>query len=336
MTHYVSSSKLPGVGAASLKDGKMTSLLVSGLRKNDLPKLIQKEDQFHLGSCTKAMTATLVAKLIEEGYFRWDSILPELLPDLALHADYQNTTIEMLLTHRSGLRRDSENFSNDWLFKYLHHSKSSPTEDRQFFSQTLLELPATISPGQFNYSNGGYIVLGHLMEKVTGQSWENLMQEKIFDQLGMSSCGQGPTNPRQIWGHFFQNEIYYPLHADNPVAFGPAARIHCSLNDWSKFLQQHIDGFNGQNGIVNAQSFKKLHTTYPNGNYTYGGWYLQERTWAGGITLSHNGSNTMNFANVWLVPKKDIILMSVTNAGGKYAAAFTEEAMIQMIKEIDN
>jgi CubicO group peptidase (beta-lactamase class C family) len=333
MNHFTSSG-LPGVGALMVQEKSIKEMMVSGYRKNDLKNLIQPNDPFHLGSCSKAMTATLAAVLVEEGLLQWNQTLSELLPHLEVHADYKNVTLDMLLAHRSGLRRDSENLEGDWLFHYLKASNDSPENDRQYFTQTLLKLPPTVTPGQFNYSNGGYIVAGHIMEKLTGKSWETLMTEKIFVPLGMSSCGFGPTSPAGVWAHYKSSNHYFPTHSDNPVAFGPAARIHCSLPDWAKFVQTHVDGFNGEKSIISASSFKKLHTQYPGGSYTYGGWTRLERTWADGPIFNHNGSNSANFSLVWFAPKKRAIFMSVTNAGGDMAETYTKEAINQMIKNI--
>ncbi|HXH73648.1 MAG TPA: hypothetical protein VNJ08_01690 [Bacteriovoracaceae bacterium] len=83
---------------------------------------------------------------------------------------------------------------------------------------------------------------------------------------------------------------------------------------------------------------KKLHTPYPASDvsYTYGGWGLEYRNWAGGPVLTHNGSNTVNYAVTWVAPKKGLILMSATNYGGVGASDATNEAIDQMIIRVKN
>ena len=146
----------------------------------------------------------------------------------------------------------------------------------------------------------------------------------------MNSCGTGPT-----WGHYRNSRKVYSLFADNPPAYSPASGIHCSLEDWGKFLTQHLRGFKGEDGIVNAESFKKLHTVSANDghNYTYGGWGKVYLNWAGGLVLTHNGSNTLNYAEVWIAPNKDSIFMVATNIAGSEANNATYEILAEMINQ---
>jgi D-alanyl-D-alanine carboxypeptidase len=167
----------------------------------------------------------------------------------------------------------------------------------------------------------GYVILGAIVEKISGKSYEDVVQERLFSKLGMNSCGFGAAGdpltspPDEPWGHEFKNGVLVSvaptLQADNPPGYNSAARVHCSLSDWGKFLQMHVDGFNGKAGLVSVMTFKKLHTVHPGGNYTYGGWQLDDRN---GPALHHEGSNTMNVAQVWMAPLKNKIFMSATNA----------------------
>ena len=81
------------------------------------------------------------------------------------------------------------------------------------------------------------------------------------------------------------------------------------MADWAKFLQMHIDGLNGKSTkMLKAESFNKLHESYPGQEYTYGAWIRAERSW-GGTVYNHTGSNNYNFVNVWLAPQKDLIVL---------------------------
>lgn len=76
----------------------------------------------------------------------------------------------------------------------------------------------------------------------------------------------------------------------------------------------HIDGFNHETTpILNYKGFEKMHQSYPNHFYTYGGWIRTERLWAYGAAFAIMGSNTLNFANVWFAPKRKLGFISVTN-----------------------
>lgn len=318
--------QLPGWGKIALKDGTIQELHVEGVRKYGDPMSILPDDKFHLGSCSKAMTATLAAVLVEEGKLQWHTTMSELLPDFNLHPSYQSMSFDTLLVHRAGLSRTKDH----WLFGVIQSPSYTSTSAREFMARTILELPPETSPGAvYQYSNSHYIIAGYILEKITGRSWEDLMKEKIFSPLGMNSCGFGPTSPENVWGH----EELRPVHIDNPEAFGPGARIHCSLSDWGKFLQEHINGFNGVNGIVKATTFTKLHSQANiDSPYTYGGWLRYERPWASGPTLTHDGSNTINYAKVWFAPRLKLGVAAVTNTGGTDAQKATEELISDMIK----
>lgn len=317
--------QIPGLGSMAIKNGQIQELTVTGLRKMGEETLLLSDDKFHLGSCTKAMTATLAAILIEEGKLKWTSTLGELLPDMELHPAYVTMPFETLLVHRAGLSV----VKDDWLFKLVQTDAYTSTGAREFMTRTILELTPKHIPGTtYEYSNSHYIIAGYILERVTGLSWETLMQEKLFNPLYMKSCGFGPTSPDNTWAH----KNLTPIHLDNPKAFGPAARVHCSLPDWGKFLNEHINGFHGVDGIVKAATFHKLHSQASSDSpYTYGGWLKYQRSWAGGVALTHDGSNTVNYAKAWLAPNLKLILTSTTNTGGSMAQLATENAISEMI-----
>lgn len=331
LTFYLQKNEIPGLGAASVINNDLT-LNTTGVKRIGTNTPLTASNTFHLGSCSKAMTATLAAILIEEGIFNWDSKLIDLLPSINLHADFQNATFEMLLSHRAGLINDgAENFTGDWLFKSLQNDSLTEVQARLLYAENILTLKPQATPGErFIYSNGGYIIAAHVMEFLTGKSWESLIQEKLFDPLEMDSCGTGPT-----WGHYRSAQKIYAILADNPPAYAPASGIHCSMEDWGKFLTQHLHGFKGEDGIVNSESFLKLHTVSANDghNYTYGGWGKVHMDWAGGPVLTHNGSNTYNYAEVWIAPNINSIFMVSTNIAGKEAVTATREILAKMINQ---
>ena len=96
---------LPALAAAVILDGRTYALGVVGVRKSGTDVNALPADPFHMGSCTKAMTATLIAMLVEQGKLRWDTTIAEIFPELAGDMDptYRNVTVDHLLAHRSGL-----------------------------------------------------------------------------------------------------------------------------------------------------------------------------------------------------------------------------------------
>lgn len=192
------------------------------------------------------------------------------------------------------------------------------------------------------------MILGAIMESVTGKSWETLMQQELFKPLNMTSCGFGPQAdpkqdpPDQPWPHQVAPSGAKPVipdfYADNPPSLGPAGTVHCSMVDWLTFVGLHINGFHQRpTQILSAKSFEKLHSAPTGSNYTFGGWLKVNAPWAGGFALTHAGSNTMNFANVWIAPLKEAGYISVTNLGSDNAFNATDEAITKMITgELEN
>lgn len=319
---------LPALGAMAIQKDKLVEESFTGIRRVGEITPVTSEDAFHLGSCTKAMTATLAAVLVDENKIQWNNSLSSLLPDLELHPSFRDLPFDLLLVHRAGITGD-----DDVLFQKLHSLNGM--SGKELVLQEILTRPPTYSPGSMSsYSNYGYIIAGRIFERLTGKTYETLMREKLFLPLGMESCGFGPAP--KVSGHVKSGNIYTPVAGDNPEAFGPAGRVHCNLKDWGKFLSMLLDGWKGSSSFLTQVSFKKLQGTYPapDSEFSYGGWKIVNRAWAKGTAFTHTGSNTANYANVWLAPEIDSLFMSVTNAGGEEAFMATDTAIGNMIKSL--
>jgi hypothetical protein len=92
----------------------------------------------------------------------------------------------------------------------------------------------------------------------------------------------------------------------------------------------HLRGARGEGKFVSAQSFDKLHAVWPGGDYAKG-WMVTPRPWAKGDALTHSGSNTTNYATVWIAPKLDRIFMVTTNRGDDVAAKAVDSAFGPLI-----
>src|SRR5262249_216549 len=154
-------------------------------------------------------------------------------------------------------------------------------------------------PGtRFHYSNAGYIIAGAMLERVTGQTWEELMRQRLFSPLGMTSAGFGPpsapSQTDQPWGHVVKDGVFEPRYGDNPRALGPAGSVQCGVLDYLKFGTLQASGGTQPPRLILPASLTKLHEPPPNQDYAMG-WAVAKRDWAKGVALSHNGSNTMNF-----------------------------------------
>lgn len=335
-----SANQVPALGALLYQDGAIRDVAAVGVRIWGESTRVKVTDQFHLGSDTKAMTATLVALMIDRGLLTWTSTLAELLPDITtMDPAYRSVTVEMLLAHRAGLGSEFE-FDHGQLMWQLQSSDTDPAEGRRMLARAMLSIPPQFEPGSiYHYSNAGYVIAGRILERVTGKAWEFLIREELFKPLKMESCGFGPLGypnqspPQQPWAH---ERTATGLHAtiiDNPETLGPAATVHCSMQDWMKFIALHIDAYNGKPRIVSAEGFRKLHTAYPGQDYTYGGWIRAERPWAAGAVFTHDGSNTLNYATVWWAPSRNLAAMAVTNVGGEAGMKAAQEAVNTALRE---
>ncbi|TPG38887.1 serine hydrolase [Flavobacterium pectinovorum] len=146
----------------------------------DIPN--QPDTKFRLGSVSKQFTSLLIIKLVEEGKIKLDVPITTYLPDYP-KANGDKITIHNLLTHTSGIPNFTS-FPN--FYKDLSRNPYSPEE----FVKTFSNLPLEFTPGEkFSYSNSGYFVLGYIIEKITGKSYEQYLQEIIFTPLKMVNTG---------------------------------------------------------------------------------------------------------------------------------------------------
>src|SRR5262249_17340610 len=141
----------------------------------------------------------------------------------------------------------------------------------------------------------------------------------------------------QPWPH---NAAGQPLptngpRVDNPEVMGPAGTVHCSLADWAKFIADQLASLEGRGELFRPEIYTRLHTPPFGGDYAFG-WLVTERPWGGGTVYTHAGSNTMNYAVVWMAPRRDFAVLVTTNQGGPDAAQGTDEAAAALIRLHDS
>jgi CubicO group peptidase (beta-lactamase class C family) len=304
-------------GAIVTKDG-VQEMAVTGVRKagTDVPAI--DDDLWHIGSCTKAMTATLLGTLVQEGALRWESTLAELFPELRdqMSPPFDQITLRQLLTHRSGLPANGA-----W---HRLESDLPTTAQRHELLKRMSQMKHLDAPGTtFLYSNVGYALAGLAAETVTNRSWEDLMRERLFEPLQMKSAGYGVPGTLggvdQPWGHqasFWGFGPLKPVQFDNAASLGPAGTVHASLADWGKFIALHLKR---ENEIVSAEIWDQLHMPSEGEDYALG-WTVHDRYWAKdaadkGKALHHSGSNTVNFCVCWLAPERGFAVIAATNSG---------------------
>jgi CubicO group peptidase (beta-lactamase class C family) len=310
---------------------------VAGERKKGSGVMVTVDDRFHLGSDTKAMTATLIAILVEKKLLSWDLTLEKAFPELAgkMTADYRGVTLEQLLRHRAGLPGNLREAA-------LIPEKLEIRKQRQeLVTRALTGKPAAKPGTKFLYSNVGYVVAGAMAERAAGAPWEDLMRKDLFGPLKMTTAGFGaPATEGKIdqpWGHTTLGDPIDPDPlADNPPVIGPAGRVHCSLGDWAKFVADQLNGAAGKDGLLPAAAYRKLlEPAAPGEDYTAGGWAVEKKPY--GRALRHDGDNTMNHAAALLVPGADLAVLVVCNQGGirgKPAEKATHEVLDALLAKL--
>src|SRR6185436_10651049 len=154
-----------GMVAVVLRGERIIAQGAAGVRKRGTAERITIADRFHLGSCTKAMTATLVAMLVEQGKLNWTTTLGELFADTAkpMHPAWEKVTLRQVLAHRSGLR-----FEEDGLAQVFNELVRPPRvrlgtlpQQRLEIARQALARPPVIPPDtKYWYSNVGYVLAG--------------------------------------------------------------------------------------------------------------------------------------------------------------------------------
>jgi CubicO group peptidase (beta-lactamase class C family) len=333
---------LPALAGAVILQGT-AKWGATGFRKDGNDVQVRGNDKFHIASCTKAMTATLIAMLVERGKLNWDTTLVEAFPDMAdeMHPDYRNVTLSHLLVHRGGMPGPQRSWPEGKSFMDMHNLDGSAMEQRLAYSRMIFRQEPEATPGtKFIYSNAGYSIAGVMAERAMNTPWETLMKEMLFKPLGMKTTGFGamgtPGKIDQPWQHRIEDGKLIAVEpgrlSDNPPVWGPGGTVHCSMRDWAKFITAHIKGPKGETGLLKSETFKLLHTPSFGGDYAPG-WKIRERKWAGGKVLTHTGSNTMSFAVVWMAPKRDFAVLVASNQGGGGVEKACDEACRTLIKE---
>ncbi len=325
-----SKHRVPAIAAAVVRCDGLVAIGVEGWRAVRSKRAVAANDRFHIGSCTKSMTATLCAMLVEQGKLKWDTTVADAFPELKERLDpkLRDVTLKQFLCHRSGLPDDHRPDLATWP-KVLMLSGELPDRRRSLVEIVMSRAPAHEPDSQFAYSNYGFAIAGAMCEAATGESYERLLRSRLFEPLNMKSAGfgapgaVGPDAPiDQPRGHDSLFGIYIPLipgpGADNPPVIAPAGTVHCSIGDWASYATLHLAAARGRARLLKPETFERLHDDGYGQEYAFG-WIIRSEDWAGGKILAHDGSNGRWYAVILIAPQADIAILVATNAGDETA-----------------
>jgi CubicO group peptidase (beta-lactamase class C family) len=336
--------QFPALAAAVIVEGRLHALGVVGVRKHGSDIPVEPNDPFHLGSCTKAMTGSLIGLLVQQGRLEWETPLAEYFPEWKdrMHPDYREVTLVHLLSHRAGAPPMTAGFApvNSLQLWQIREMKS-PVDQRRRVTEIVLTQAPVNKPGEKEqYSNAGFTIAGAIAERVMGEDYESLLRRLLFEPLRIGSAGFGAMGTMgQVdapWQHRVDGEKRLPIGpsplSDNPPFITPAGRVHCSMADWVKYVQCVLAATRGEAGLLHASSVRQLTEPPFGGSYALG-WGIHERHWGGGKVLSHAGSNGMNYCIVWVAPQRNFAVLTATNQGGDRAPEGLDKVCSLMIRK---
>lgn len=314
--------RVPGLSAVVLRGDRVIGAGVAGVRKAGASEPIGIDDRLLLCSGTKPMAATVAALVVEEGKLSWDSTFGEILSDSfpGMDPGWRSVTLAQLLEHRAGVPNDGV-----YLWKLVRvqlFSSATPSARRQAIVTKVLKRAPQSPPGShFVYSSLDYFMAAAMLEKATGRTFEELIQERLWQPLGITSGGFGsPGTAGKIdapWGHWASVFTGRPIRPTGfwgrlmaPPYYASAGTVSMTMADWGKFIALHLRGDPAnprqELALLSAESWATLHrgprltspepadaSPQPNrwpsqpplrrSGFGYeGGWFLEKHEWASG------------------------------------------------------
>ncbi|MDJ1159082.1 serine hydrolase domain-containing protein [Chelatococcus sp. SYSU_G07232] len=334
---FAADHDLPAAAAAVVSPGGIEAAAAVGVRRLGGQAPVSLADRWHLGSIGKSVTALMLARLVDRGTLDWTTTVGAALPGLVAEtrSSFAGVTLEQLLTHRSGMRANP-GFAT--LMSMLWWPDSTDPGRLRMVRQGLSSKPRTRPGTHFDYSNLGYVVAGAMAEAVTGESWETLVLTEVLGPLGLRETGFGPPGldapANQPWGHRrtilgrLRGRRFRPVapsgrFADNPPALGPAGVLHMSLGDFARYAGVHLAALSGRSTFLRPATAARLYTPPATEENLIGeghdyacGWVVSTPDTGFGCTSSrwHDGSNTLWYAALTLVPEQGRAFVFAANA----------------------
>lgn len=309
--------QIPGGSVAVVKDGRLVLAHGYGWADREGREPVQPGSLFRIASLSKSLTSATILKLVEEGRLRLDDKAFEILglqprPGATMNPELRKITIRHLLQHSGGWDRGQ---SFDPMFKSREIAATMgvpPPADAVTIIRYMLEKPLQFNPGtKYAYSNFGYCVLGRIIEKVTGERYEDAVRERILRPAGVASMRLGRTRladraPGEVRYYGFPGsglgasvfpfgpaKVPWPYGAFYIEAMDSHGGWIASATDLARFIAS-LDGQPGHRRILSAGSVAQMIARpapplWVGTDNWYGmGWSV--RTAQGGTNWWHTGS----------------------------------------------
>jgi CubicO group peptidase (beta-lactamase class C family) len=260
----------------------------------------------------------------------------EVFPEMEIHPDFRRATLLQFASNSAGVPHDVPRA----IWDKADNDRNRPeSEVRMEFIRALLANKPAYPPGSQNvYSNGGFTIAGAMLERVGGRPYAELIRDRLFKPLHLDSAGFGaPAHSGKIdqpYGHVLRGgEVFAILPGpedDNPPAITPAGRVHLSILDFARYANFHLG--KDAPALLDASALEFLHTPVPPSDEYGVGWRRVQRSWAGNFALTHNGTNTMNYAVMWLAPDRKFAAVAACNIDSGLGAPACDEAVSFLIR----
>jgi CubicO group peptidase (beta-lactamase class C family) len=306
--------KIPGISLAIVKDGTIVKAQGYGFSNIEHQVAAKPETIYQSGSVGKQFTATAVMMLVEDGKIGLDDPITKYFKDAPKF--WKQITVRHLLTHTSGIpdyTSESVNYRSDY------------TEDDLL--KILMKLKPEFSPGEkWNYSNSGYMLLGFLIRKVTGKFYGDVLEERVFGPLGMTTAqviSESDIIPNRAAGYQLDKEKLRNQDWVSPTLNTTAdGALYLTVLDMARWDEGHYG-----TKLLKQESFKKMWTPVRLNNqtsYPYGfGWRLGYQR--GHRVIEHSGHWQGFSTGISRYPDYDLTVIILTNLSGIDATLIAEE-----------
>lgn len=327
LTTWVERYRVAGATVAWMR-GDQVQAAAAGVVNRGTGVQATPDSLFQIGSITKVYTATLITQLVDEGRIDLDAPAVKYLPDLQFGDPVQTlkVTIRHLLTHSSGVDGDYfEDFGrgDDAIERYVAACRNLP------FIFPLGEM--------WSYCNAGFVVLGRIVETMTGLTWEQALHDRLLAPIGAEHTVTLPEEAllhRTAAGHFglvLDAPVLSPVWG-MPRAQAPAGATPCStVEDLLRFARLHLNG--GKNGegkqIVSQASVAEMQRSQvdlppqPGEGAAHWGLGWMQFDWGGRRVIGHDGGTVGQNSSLRILPDEDFAVAVLTNTsptGGALAA----------------
>ncbi|MBK6267340.1 serine hydrolase [Marivirga sp. S37H4] len=339
-----------GIAVAVVKDGKLIHSKGYGVKSIDSDKKVDEHTLFAIASNSKAFTAAALAILVDEGKLNWEDKVIDHISEFKMYNDYVTTnfTIVDLLTHRSGLGLGA----GDLLF--IPDGADFTIKD--VLNSFQYQKPVSAFRTKYDYDNLLYIVAGEVVARISGMSWVDFIQSRIFEPLEMNNSvatnSRLQENANLAFPHNSEGETIKQLPNSASELVAAAGGIYATVDDLSKWMIMQLDNGKYGNELSNElfsesqqNQMWKPHThlgftTKPNPRTkqhfaAYGlGWFIADKQ--GKIVLSHTGGLPGMLSKTILVPELNLGIVVLTNSSpGGNAYNSIPETILDSYLEIE-